>query len=349
MKRYAAPVLGLSVLCLGAGVCHAQTYSLAITPDSGLAADIGFDVDTAGTLIGDWTADANPTGTRTKPGLFGSFGSTENLPVAIALGVALAGRIETVTAGSLELTLDIPNSLVSVDNLVADLLASGPAAIPATISLAPESFRTRQPDSVYIGIPIDLPIGELAITTLTITQTAQAVGVLTEIEPGRYSFAVIGAAEIAGTVEVLGSPTDLPPTPTALTLAGEITVVGSTATLTSLQSIDLSETQNPGVEIPEFPVDLPTILPPGETAHTLMNLVLEQVATSFVGDLRLNATGEAAGCVGDFNGDGAVNTLDVLAYLNAWAAGDPSADINGDGSVNTLDVLAFLNAWAQGC
>ena len=57
----------------------------------------------------------------------------------------------------------------------------------------------------------------------------------------------------------------------------------------------------------------------------------------------------ASSCPGDFDDSGAVNTLDVLAFLNAWAAGDPSADINGDGAVNTLDVLAFLNAWAAGC
>jgi len=54
-------------------------------------------------------------------------------------------------------------------------------------------------------------------------------------------------------------------------------------------------------------------------------------------------------CVADFNNDGSVNTLDVLAFLNAWSAGDSSADINGDGSVNTLDVLAFLNLWSAGC
>ena len=54
-------------------------------------------------------------------------------------------------------------------------------------------------------------------------------------------------------------------------------------------------------------------------------------------------------CIGDFNGDGTVNTLDVLAFLNAWTAGETSADINGDGTVNTLDVLAFLNAWTAGC
>jgi len=54
-------------------------------------------------------------------------------------------------------------------------------------------------------------------------------------------------------------------------------------------------------------------------------------------------------CHADFNNDGSVNTLDVLGFLNAWAAGDPSADFNGDGTVNTLDVLAFLNAWTAGC
>ena len=54
-------------------------------------------------------------------------------------------------------------------------------------------------------------------------------------------------------------------------------------------------------------------------------------------------------CIADFNGDGTVNTQDVLAFLNAWTSGDPSADINGDGRVNTQDVLAFLNLWNAGC
>jgi V8-like Glu-specific endopeptidase len=58
---------------------------------------------------------------------------------------------------------------------------------------------------------------------------------------------------------------------------------------------------------------------------------------------------ECGGCPADFNGDGTVNTQDVLAFLNAWAAGDDTADFNGDGDVNTLDVLAFLNAWSVGC
>lgn len=54
-------------------------------------------------------------------------------------------------------------------------------------------------------------------------------------------------------------------------------------------------------------------------------------------------------CFADFNGDGIVNTQDFLAYLNAWAAGDPRADTNGDGTVNTIDFLAYLNLWVAGC
>ncbi|HZW10359.1 MAG TPA: choice-of-anchor B family protein [Phycisphaerales bacterium] len=54
-------------------------------------------------------------------------------------------------------------------------------------------------------------------------------------------------------------------------------------------------------------------------------------------------------CVADFNGDGAVNTQDVIAFLNAWTAGSGDADINGDGAVNTQDVLAYLNLWTAGC
>ena len=50
----------------------------------------------------------------------------------------------------------------------------------------------------------------------------------------------------------------------------------------------------------------------------------------------------------DFNLDGAVDTVDVLRYLNAFAAADPAADYTGDGVVNTGDVLLFLNLFVDG-
>jgi len=47
----------------------------------------------------------------------------------------------------------------------------------------------------------------------------------------------------------------------------------------------------------------------------------------------------------DMNGDGVVNTQDVLAFLNEWAAHGCRGDWNRDGTFNTLDVLAYLNAF----
>lgn len=48
----------------------------------------------------------------------------------------------------------------------------------------------------------------------------------------------------------------------------------------------------------------------------------------------------------DLNSDGVVNTIDVLAFLTAFAAGDPTADLNEDGTVDTRDVLLYLNLFA---
>ncbi|MFG0259003.1 MAG: PQQ-dependent sugar dehydrogenase [Phycisphaerales bacterium JB041] len=61
------------------------------------------------------------------------------------------------------------------------------------------------------------------------------------------------------------------------------------------------------------------------------------------------ATGFVRSCPGDFNGDGEVDSRDVLAFLNEWAAGDVSGDFNGDGQIDTRDVLSFLNAWTSDC
>ena len=57
----------------------------------------------------------------------------------------------------------------------------------------------------------------------------------------------------------------------------------------------------------------------------------------------------SCGCAADFNGDGVVDTRDVIAFLNAWAAGDPRADFDGNGVIDTRDVIAYLNGWVAGC
>ncbi len=54
--------------------------------------------------------------------------------------------------------------------------------------------------------------------------------------------------------------------------------------------------------------------------------------------------------LGDLNGDGSVNTLDLTAFLGNFGASGrcPSTgDLNGDGAVNTIDLTIFLGKFGQ--
>ena len=52
--------------------------------------------------------------------------------------------------------------------------------------------------------------------------------------------------------------------------------------------------------------------------------------------------------MGDVNGDGQVNLVDIQALFVAWGpcAGCPE-DINGDDAVNLLDVLIVIDNWSS--
>jgi murein tripeptide amidase MpaA len=57
-------------------------------------------------------------------------------------------------------------------------------------------------------------------------------------------------------------------------------------------------------------------------------------------------------CVGDLNGDNAVNTADLTAFLGAFGTTvtpGTSGDLNGDGAVNTTDLTTFLGRFGQSC
>jgi hypothetical protein len=50
-------------------------------------------------------------------------------------------------------------------------------------------------------------------------------------------------------------------------------------------------------------------------------------------------------CPADFDGDGDVDTADLLYLLCAW--GTPDGDVDGDGDTDTADLLALLAAWGE--
>lgn len=54
-------------------------------------------------------------------------------------------------------------------------------------------------------------------------------------------------------------------------------------------------------------------------------------------------------CYADFDGNGALNVLDYIAYQLAWHQGNMDADCNADGVLNILDYVCFHKAWHAGC
>lgn len=88
-----------------------------------------------------------------------------------------------------------------------------------------------------------------------------------------------------------------------------------------------------------------------EPIYILLNNGMDQATVDLATEWWRNngAWCSASSCLADFNGDDLVDTRDVLAFLNAWSADDPSADINEDGEIDSRDVLAFLNLWTTGC
>jgi hypothetical protein len=50
-------------------------------------------------------------------------------------------------------------------------------------------------------------------------------------------------------------------------------------------------------------------------------------------------------CPADFDGNGEVDTNDLLTLIADWGAANSPADIDGDGVVGTDDLLALIGAW----
>lgn len=295
MQRFATATTIATLAALStSAVAVPATYDFSIKPlQSGLSAEIGLDFTTTGTLIGNYDADTNPTGTRTKPGVFGAFGATENLPVAVSLGVGLGNNVNTQSSGGYRLVVDTQAGVVVIQNYSVNLLSDGPATLNATVGLETEAFRTRNPTSIYPGgIPIELPFGQISLNTLTAEQVGDASpGVLTPTGPNTYSFVVVPLVNLAASAAVLDMPFDLPLTPVPFPLTGELVIDGDTATVTSLQPIEFAQELDPNVALPQQAIALPTILPPGSESNVLLDLTLNGITAAISGDLHAVANG----------------------------------------------------------
>ncbi|MGP1347977.1 MAG: hypothetical protein ACTS3F_15080 [Phycisphaerales bacterium] len=277
-----------------AATASAQVYDFSFTPAaSGLAGTANFGASTSGTLIGDWDETNNPGGTRTKPGAFGPFGSLENLPVPVSLGTDIGGNINTQTTGGFRASLDTALGSIQISDYSADFLSSGPISLPATISLLFDTFRTRSPDSLYIGgFPLEIPFGSLDLTTLSANQNAPAaLGTLDPLGGNAYAFNAIVPVELNASFSFLGDPLTLDAIPLAIAITGQLTLDGDSASLSSLTPIGFAQSFEPGTALPQFPLPLPTILPPGGTAGLLFDLTLNNISAELDTTFAASATG----------------------------------------------------------
>lgn len=313
--------------------------------DSSVDSTITMDVTIPGSLIGDFDPATNPGGTSTLPGLFGGQG---NQPIPLDIAGNLSGEINSQPSGSYRLDVDLDQLTVEISEFTLDLLGGEPGVLQLSADLDFETFRTVQPDSLFLGVPLSLPLGDSVLNVLRFEQNGLAApSVLIPAGKDTFVFGLLVPINIEVEAEIFGQPLEPMPFPLALLLSGELVVNGNDISVSQTfdQSFGDKLTDVAGLEFTDVPFPVPTILPPGNTA----NLLISGSVASFGFDIGLIANIVAGGSIdetlpGDINGDGEVNLLDVQPFVDLIVSGQfqPEADINGDGKVNLKDVAAFV-------
>ena len=292
-KRRVAPVVAAWGVALAAGwATGAVPVEFVLGPGSGVAFDsFGVTGQTSGWLIGNWDPESNPGGTRTKPGIFGSFGATENVAVPTEVDLIAGGTPATGLTGGLRMDLDPGAGVAEVAGLSAMGVGEGAVGLSARVVF--QAFRTRSPTSTFPGgVPVTLPLGSGVLRELLVVQVGRGLGTLSELGADRDALAVPLLVELTGVVEALGNVLPFGPLVVPLGLVGEVSLDGTGgATLAGGGGIAVSTAQPVDVELPALPFGLPTVLPPGDVANVVFTLTLEQVAAALAGQLTLQAGG----------------------------------------------------------
>lgn len=284
------------LLVLSCVLADAQRkYDFVMSPaDSDLNVNVSLQAFTAGTLIGNYDPNTNPTGTRSKPGLFGSFGPTENVPVPVEVNPSVEGNVASKPSGTFSMVFNPGAGQVVLLDFFSDLLHSGSVTLPASAEFATDGFRTRNPTSTYPAGRFTVPVGEVLVTLLTLAQVGDpAVGTLTPLGGNRYAFAVAPTVVLSVRAELQGSVLESTSNPNPLALVGEVEIQGDSAAVLSVNTIDWSDVDTPNQPIPRFAMDLPTVFPPGDVAHLLFDLTLNEVRTRVNGRYTIAASGTA--------------------------------------------------------
>lgn len=345
------PVITIAA-CSVAGIASAAPLVFTIDPSqSGTTGALTLGAASAGTLIGDFDPVANPDGTQTRPGLFGGSG---NQPIPLVLDLSAGTELDLSPTGGFTLDPDTAGGVFSISGLSLDLLNGSPIASTLELTLLYETFRTINPGGFYPGgipLPLSIEAGELA--TLTISQTAEASGILVASGDG-FTFAAAVAVEVDLVGSTLGG-TPLEPAPIALTLpvAGSLMLNADGSSDVSL-AIDLAafdEMLDTSAlpALPSIPFELPTI--GGDFASVVFNLAVESLSISGSGAVDIVASAGPAGCnEADLATPfGVLDLGDISAFVAGFTSASPIADLDGNGIYDLGDIQRFVNAFLAGC
>jgi hypothetical protein len=336
-----------TILCAtNATLAAERAFDCAFDASSSISANAGISLPLAGSWIGDFDAATNPTGTQTRPGLFGGSGNIA-IPFSAVVNPAVVadGAIPT---GGFGLVYDDATGLMTVEGFSLDLFGKDAADLVANLTLTYSTFRTFNPNSLYIGVgglTIPLPVGELS--KIAAAQTGPAGGIAVPQGDGSSTFSIVVPCEFTLQASAVGQAFDQV-IPAAFVLAGRIEAKGNGVVLTS--TVAFAES----VEIPaglpaleSVPFPLPTILPPGATANLLVSGEFGAGTASVAFDGTLVATGTPDAVPGDMNADGRVDGADLGVLLRVWGQADAAADFTGDGVVDGRDMAFMLAHWSN--
>jgi hypothetical protein len=330
-----------------ASLAHADIYRFTVrTAASNITTDLSATTALTGSFIGNYNVDTNPTGTRTIPGAFGG-DTNQNTAIPITGTAGFTGNDTSHPTGQFTFNLDTEALTATVAGLTLDMLNGSPLGVTLGLVIEWSTFRTRQPTSLFLGgIPIPIPFGQVDLSLLTLAQTElTGVGLVTETTPGTYTVTLLAPVTVTGQIDALGTMQPIGPFTVPLPLQVEVVTNGATATASFAFNTTLQQEIPFTVDLPaDQPIDLPTVLPPGGTAHLLMNGAVDGATLDFTIDASLVADGvRQQRDPADWNNDGVVNSMDFMAFMVDFFL--LNADFNADAKTNSQDFYDFINAY----
>lgn len=361
--------VSIATLLGGAGLAHADQYTLSLTPASSFSGTAGLTINFGGSFKGNYDQVTNAAGTRTINGIFGgSTAAPNNQSITIGNSSATgSGSPNTSPRGTMVVRFNSFSRTVELLGVNVNALGpSTPPTIAATATLALPSFRTFAPNYTYplFGIPFSVPLGNATITALAISQDGSAVTTGTPRTGGGVDFTVNVPVRVTGSVEFQGTITPLD-IPQVLIVTGFLAPNGATATSGATFSLNVTQPVAPftGDPLVPTPFALPapsTAVPPPPPANVLLVLNITGGNATLAGNGNFPSSGPAT-TIADVasanqvrRADGLKTADDIIVFLGGFFAGDPLADVASanqaptpDGVYTADDIIVFLGAYFQ--